>query len=161
MKKIVLQRDILDKWEQHGMMRQTRRSCIMANRQGLREIRARMQELYIYDLYGFRGELKVLANILYPYEQINCIATGIHKGKRRMLVVTYYRLLIISTVFGSPAEIIEMNRELVKNPTYRKKLFTSTVSFESDGVPYRFDLVSRRVLELFVWAIGQPGPVRD
>lgn len=130
------------------------------DRQGMSEIRQRMQELYVYDLYGFRTEIKPLSQLLYPYETINCFATGIHKGKRKMLVVTYYRILIISTGIGSPAEIIEIKRELVEKPNYVKRFFLSTVSFEAEGTSYNFAMVSRRILELFVWAVNQPAPIR-
>ena len=131
------------------------------SRQGVREIKERMQELYVYDLYGFRTESKALASVLYPYETINCFATGIHKGKRRMLVVTYYRIIIISTAFATPADIVSINRELILNPTYVKRFFTSSISFEADGSKYEFSMVSRRVLEMFIWAVGQELPVRD
>ena len=120
-----------------------------------------MQELYVYDLYGFRTEIKPLSQLLYPYETINCFATGIHDGKRKMLVVTYYRLLIISTSLGAPAEIVEIKREMVENATYVKRFFLSTLSFDADGKTYRFSMVSRRVLELFVWAINQTAPIRN
>lgn len=131
------------------------------NRQGLREIRDRMQELYVYDLYAFRTEVKPLASLLYPLETINCFAMGIHEGRRKLVVVTYYRIIIISTSFGSPAQIIEIPREAVSDPSYTKRFFTSSISFTADGDRYTFTLVSRRVLELFVWAVEQPGPIRS
>ncbi|WP_422480056.1 PH domain-containing protein [Pleomorphochaeta sp. DL1XJH-081] len=131
------------------------------NRQNMKEIRQRMQELYVYDLYGFRTEIKPLSQLLYPYETINCFATGIHQGKRKMLVVTYYRVLIISTSLGAPADIVEMKRETIEHATYEKRFFLSTLSFEAEGNSYHFSMVSRRVLELFVWAINQPPPIRN
>lgn len=120
-----------------------------------------MQELYVYDLYGFRTEIKPLSQLLYPYETINCFATGIHQGKRKMLVVTYYRVLIISTSLGAPADIVEMKRETIEHATYEKRFFLSALSFEVEGNSYHFSMVSRRVLELFVWAINQPHPIRN
>ena len=131
------------------------------NRNGIREVRQRMQELYVYDLYGFRTEIKPLASALYPYETINCFATGIHQGRRKMLVVTYYRILIVSISFGSPANIIEIPREKIKNAAYTKRFFTSTLTFETAEEQYLFSMVSRRVLELFVWAVNQDGPIRN
>jgi hypothetical protein len=120
-----------------------------------------MQELYVYDLYGFRTETKALASVLYPYETINCFATGIHKGKRRMLVVTYYRIIIVSTAFGSPADIVSINREQIRHASYTKRFFTSTISFEAEGTTYEFSMVSRRVLEMFTWAVEQTLPIRN
>lgn len=134
---------------------------VAESRQGVREIKQRMQELYVYDLYGFRTETKALASVLYPYETINCFATGIHKGKRRMLVVTYYRIIIVSTAFGSPADIVSINREKIQNPVYLKRFFTSSISFEADGTKYEFAMVSRRVLEMFIWALEQTLPIRN
>jgi len=133
---------------------------VAKNRQTLREIRERMQELYVYDLYAFRTELKPLAELLYPLETINCFAAGIHEKRRKFIVVTYYRVIIISTMFGNPAEITEIKRELVKNPTFKKRFFTSSISFEAEGETYSLSFVSRRVLELFVWAVTQPNPIR-
>ncbi len=120
-----------------------------------------MQELYVYDLYAFRTEVKPLASLLYPLETINCFAMGIHDGKRKLVVVTYYRIIIISTSFGSPAQVTEIPREAVSDPTYIKRFFTSSISFTAEGERYTFSLVSRRVLELFVWAVQQPGPIRS
>jgi hypothetical protein len=135
---------------------------VSANRQGLREIRERMQELYIYDLYAFRSELKPLSAVLYPYETINCILVGLHNRKRKLLAVTYYRIITISASFGSPAEITQINREHIKNPQYTKRWFISSISFETEkGESYTFSMVSRRVLDLFVWAVNQPAPIRS
>ncbi|MDD3823203.1 MAG: PH domain-containing protein [Sphaerochaetaceae bacterium] len=130
------------------------------SRQGVKEIRERMQELYVYDLYGFRTELKTLSSILYPYEKINCFATGIFKGKRRMLVVTHYRLIILSTGFGSAPEIFAFDREHISDPRFTKRFFTSSISFDAEGKTIELAMVSRRVLELFVWAVRQPLPKR-
>ncbi len=138
-----------------------RGSIVATNRQGLREIRERMQELYVYDLYGFRTEIKPLASVLYPLETINCFAMGIHEGKRKLIVVTYYRIIIVSTSFGSPAQITEIPREAVGEPSYKKRFFTSSISFTADGKVHTFSLVSRRVLELFVWAVQLPAPIRS
>ena len=131
------------------------------NRAGIRDIRERMQQLYLYDLYAFRPELKPLAAVLYPYEKINCFFVGIHKQKRKLVVVTHYRILIIQSTFSKPAQIIEIRREAVQNPSYTKRFFTSSISFETEEEEFKFSLVSRRVLELFVWAVNQPLPLRQ
>ena len=130
-------------------------------RQGLREIRERLQELYLYDLYAFRSELKPLASLLYPLETINCVLAGFHEGRRKLLVVTYYRLIIITNSFGTPAQITEIKREMVTNPSFVKRLFSSTVSFEVEGTLHTFRFVSQRTLELFVWAVNQRPPIRS
>lgn len=131
------------------------------SRRTVKEIRERMQELYVYDLYGFRTEIKTLAAILYPYETVNSFATGLHEGKRKLLVVTYYRIIIICTRFGTPPEILWFNREEISNPSFKKHFFTSSISFDIEGTHFLFSMVSRRVLELFVWAVNQPAPIRN
>lgn len=120
-----------------------------------------MQELYVYDLYGFRTETKALAAVLYPYEKINSFAVGLHEGRRKMLVVTYYRLIIVFSKIGSPPEFRWFDREEISNPRFEKRFFASSISFEAQGETHEFSMVSRRVLELFVWAVEQPAPIRS
>lgn len=127
----------------------------------VKEIRERMQELYLYDLYGFRAENKVLASLLYPLEKINSIAVGLHEGRKKMVVVTYYRLIIIHAPIGREAEIEIFNREEITNASYNKRFFSSSILFEAKGRGYEFTMVSRRVVELFVWAVEQPAPLRE
>lgn len=115
-----------------------------------------MQELYVYDLYGFRLEVKQLAQIIYPYETINCFATGIHEGLRQMLVVTGYRIIIVgSRLFGKSGATV-ISRSSVHSFSAQKRWFTSSIEFESEEGTFRFRNVSRRVLELFEWAMEQP-----
>jgi hypothetical protein len=125
------------------------------------DIRQRMQELYVYDLYGFRPEIKALARVLYPLEAINCFATGIYQGRRRMLVVTYYRIIMVTVSIGSPAEIITIHREAITHHTYHRRFFTSSIEFGTNDSNYELTMVSRRVLELFSWAIELPLPETD
>ena len=126
----------------------------------VREVRERMQELYVYDLYGFRTEAKVLASVLYPHEVVNCFATGIHEGKRKMLVVTVYRIIVISTAFASSPDIITIPREEISHPMVVKRFFFSSISFEVYSKEFLFTLVSQRVLDVFLWALEQPIPDR-
>lgn len=119
-------------------------------------IRQRMQELYVYDLYGFRLEVKELAQLIYPHEIINCFATGVYDGLRRMVVVTGYRVIVVGRRLVGQGEILSISRKDVTDFHYTKRLFASTISFTSDGQEYRFTGVSRRVVELFGWAMQQP-----
>lgn len=125
------------------------------------DIRKRMQELYVYDLYGFRTEIKALSSILYPFETINAFATGIYKGKRRMIVVTIYRIVVVSTGLASEPDVYELRREDITGYTIKKKFFVSSISVESGEETFEFKMVSRRVLDLFGWAIDQPLPELD
>jgi hypothetical protein len=119
-------------------------------------IRERMQELYVYDLYGFRSENKALAGTLYPHEKINSFAVGLHEGLKKMLVVTTHRLIIIRSSFGKTPDVQAVKRELIEEPSYTKRFFNSELSFKLHGETFTFTMVSRRVLELFVWAVEQP-----
>jgi fructose-1,6-bisphosphatase len=122
----------------------------------VKSVRERMQELYVYDLYGFRSENKALAAVLYPHEKINSFAVGFHEGLRKMLVVTSHRLLIIKSSIGKTPSVQAVKRELIEEPSYTKRFFTSSLSFKLDGETFTFRMVSRRVLELFVWAVERP-----
>ena len=115
-----------------------------------------MQELYVYDLYGFRPEVKILSTVLYSYEIIYSFATGIYNGLRRMVVVTNYRALIIGSRMLGGSEIIKIPRKEVKSSSYTKKLIGSSIEFSTAENKYVFENVSRRVLELFEWALKQP-----
>jgi len=123
-----------------------------------KDVRERMQELYVYDLYGFRPEIKSLSALLYPYETINCFATGVHQGLRRMVVVTVYRVLVIGNRLASGADVIAIPRKDVLSHTHNKRFFTSSIEFDTAKNHYEFTNVSRRVLELFDWALDQPLP---
>lgn len=120
------------------------------------DIIRRMQELFVYDLYGFRLETKALASIVYPYETINSFATGISDGVRKMVVVTGYRVIIVTRRPVGGTEAIVIPRTQITSHSYEKRWFTSTISFGSEEGEYRFTGVSRRVVELFDWAMGQP-----
>ena len=122
----------------------------------IKSVRERMQELYIYDLYGFRSENKALAGTLFPHEKINSFAVGLHDGKKKMLVVTTHRLIIIRSSVGRAPEVQAVKREHVKDQKFQKRFFASTISFVVNNELFTFHMVSRRVLELFVWAVEQP-----
>lgn len=115
-----------------------------------------MQELYVYDLYGFRPEIKALSSIVYPYETINCFATGIHEGIRRLMAVTGYRVIIVGRRLIGGSDAIVIPRSQITSHSYRKRWFTSSIEFESEEGRFLLTNVSRRVLELFDWAMEQP-----
>lgn len=120
------------------------------------DIIQRMQELYVYDLYGFRPEIKALTAIVYPYETINSFATGILDGLRRLVVVTGYRVIIIGRRLAGGGEVVVIPRTAITAHSYEKRWFSSTISIESSEGNYVFRGVSRRVVELFDWAMEQP-----
>ncbi len=123
---------------------------------------SRMKELYLYDLYWYRREIKTLASILYYAEPVNCFLTGVSDGLRRFLAVTDSRAIIIGQRFGSPEEIDIIPRKDISSYSADKKLFGSSVRFSAEnGAEYSFTGVSRRVLDLFIWSMKQDIPVFD
>lgn len=117
----------------------------------------RMKELYVYDLYGLRRELKPLSRILYIDEPINCFATGVMNGLRRLLVVTDSRVIIIGNHIGAPSDIDIIPRNDIIAHSVTKKFFASSIEFmTSNKANYLLTAVSRRVLDLFNWALDQP-----
>ncbi len=117
----------------------------------------RMKELYVYDLYGLRRELKPLSQVLYTGEPLNCFATGVMEGLRRLLAVTDSRVIIIGNHIGSPSDIDIIPRNDITEHSATKKLFASSIEFKtSTGAHYVLTAVSRRVLDLFNWALDQP-----
>ncbi|MFA6689513.1 MAG: PH domain-containing protein [Sphaerochaetaceae bacterium] len=120
-------------------------------------ITQRMKELYVYELYGLRRELKPLSRVLYNDETINCFATGVSDGLRRMLVVTDSRVIIVGNHLGSPSDIDIIPRKDIVFHGTTKKLFASSIEFTTtNGAHYLLTAVSRRVLDLFDWALDQP-----
>lgn len=127
-----------------------------------KEIRDRMRELYIYDLYSLRGEIKPLGRTLYPGETVNCFATGIMDGLRRMAAVTASRVIIIGCRPGSAPEFHIIPRAEIVSHAVTKRFFGSSIEFTGrDGVSFKMTNVSRRILELFEWALERPLPNPD
>ncbi len=121
-----------------------------------RDITERLQELYIYDLYGFKRELKPLAMILNIDETINCMATGIFEGKRRLVCVTDYRVIILFVpAVGIPENTIIL-RDGIIDYEASEKFFTSTFSFSTKNMNFKFKNTQRRIIDLFLWAMEQP-----
>lgn len=121
-----------------------------------KDIISRLQELYIYDLYGFKTELKPLAMILLLDETINCVATAIYEGKRRLICVTDYRIIILFTPVVGTGESTIIKRKAVVNFDANKRLFNSNFKIETDDKEYIFRNTQRRIIDLFLWAMDQP-----
>lgn len=125
-------------------------------------IKDRMRELYLYDLYSLRPEIKILARVINPYETINCMATGVLDGQRRMLVVTDHRVIIIATHLGSAPDLFVIPRRDVASHSASKRFFASSIELTArNGARYELKNVSRRVLDLYEWALDQPLPKTD
>ncbi len=120
------------------------------------DIILRLQELYIYDLYGFKKELKPLASLLYIDEKINFMATAIFDGKRRLVCITDYRIIILFIPIIGSAESTIVKRKAVVDYQAKEKFFTSWFSFNTKGQSFLFKNTQKRIIDLFLWAMEQP-----
>lgn len=121
-----------------------------------KDIVERLQELYIYDLYGFKRELKPLSMILLLDEKINCVSTAIVDGKRRFVCVTDYRVIILFTpIVGIPENTIVLRKAIV-DYSAKKKIFNSSFSFSTKDMEFKFKNTQKRIIDLFLWAMEQP-----
>ncbi|MFA6846408.1 MAG: PH domain-containing protein [Sphaerochaetaceae bacterium] len=116
----------------------------------------RLQELYLYDLYGFRLELKPLAELLNIGEILNCVATGVYKGRRRMIAVTDYRVLVIASSVLAATEVFIIQRSAITSYSVKKRLIGSNLHLETAKETYVFTNTQKRILDLFLWALGLP-----
>ncbi|MCY1151050.1 MAG: hypothetical protein OWP43_01370 [Sphaerochaetaceae bacterium] len=121
-----------------------------------KDIISRLQELYIYDLYGFKTELKPLALILLVDETINCVATAILDGKRRFVCITDYRIIILFTPVVGTGESTIIKRKAVVDFEANKKILNSSFKITTDEKEYIFRNTQRRIIDLFLWAMKQP-----
>lgn len=121
-----------------------------------KDIIERLQELYIYDLYGFKKELKPLSMLLYIDEKINCVATAIIDGKRRFVCVTDYRVIILFTPIVGINENTVVLRKAIVDYSAEKKFFNSSFSFSTKDKTFSFKNTQKRIIDLFLWAMEQP-----
>lgn len=130
--------------------------------QNKNQITDRLKELYIYDLYGYRPEIKMLSSLLYVDETINCLLTGVYSGLRDLVCVTDSRLIVIGKHLVSGADLLIFPRQDILSFSHQKKFFDSSVTFSiKNGDTYTFTGVSKRVLELFDWALEREIKVYD
>lgn len=121
-----------------------------------KDIISRLQELYIYDLYGFKTELKPLAMILNIDETINCVATAIFEGKRRLICITDYRVIILMTPMIGSTESTIIKRKAITDYSATKKFYNSYFSLSTKDKTYLFRNTQKRIIDLYLWALEQP-----
>lgn len=116
----------------------------------------RLQELYLYSLYGFSSELKALASILKPEETPNFFARGLYNGIRQMLVITDARVLLVYSPRLARGEVKVIDRQAVTGYSVSKIMFNNSVRFNTDTDVFEMRHVPGKVLDLFNWAMEQP-----
>ena len=122
----------------------------------------RLQELSIYSEFYHRKELKALAQILVPGEQLNCILTGVHEANRKMLAVTDQRIIIIFAGTLGAGDVKFIRRESVQNYQFEKRFLFSSVRIDTKGgASFAFSNTQGHLKDLFLWAMEQPLPDPD
>ncbi len=125
------------------------------------DIEARLKELGIYSNYYYKLELKVLARILNLDEKLNSVVTGVVDGRRRMVVVTDFRIIIVAAGAISAAEVLIIRRDAVKSWKFEKKFLLSSITIETSEKTVVIKQTQGSQQKLFTWAMNQPIKVYD
>ncbi len=119
------------------------------------DVLSRLKELGIYSDYYYRIELKVLGQLLNMDEKLNSVLTGVVDGKRRMVAVTDFRILIISAGVVSQSDIKIIKRTAVKSWQFTKKFLLSSVSIITEQGEILIKQTQAKQEKLFTWAMNQ------
>lgn len=128
---------------------------------GKKEVIRRLQELYLYSLYGFSSELAPLAAMLGEGEIPNFFCRGVYDGRRQMLVITNLRVIFIYAPRLSSADVKVVRRDAVEGYSVSRIMFNNSVRFNTQDEVFEMTRVPGKVLDLFTWAMEQPLPARD
>ena len=122
------------------------------------DLNSRLQELGIYNDFYYRREMRPLTQILYDWERVNCIFTGVNQGYRKLVAVTEIRIIIIFAAALGSGEIKVIRRSAVTNYGYEKKLLFGSAFIETESERLDFSNTQRGLKELFDWAMARPIP---
>ena len=117
------------------------------------EIRKRLQELGLSDLYGFKRELRTLPGLLTFDEVLYAMTSGITEGSRWSVFVTDARVIFISSHIVSGVGVKYIDRADVREITVKRGLLFGSISFIAGETPVMIDQVAKRSIDLFVWAL--------
>ena len=126
-----------------------------------KDIESRLHELGIYSNYYYRIELKALSHILNVDETLNSVVTGVFDGRRRMIAVTDYRIIIVASGAISAGEVTVIRRDAVKSWKFNKKILLSSIEIETSEKTFVFKQTQAGQKNLFTWAMNQPMKVFD
>ena len=118
------------------------------------DLNERLRALGLYSEYYHRLELKPLANMLQVDEKLLCILTGVNEGRRRMLAVTDYRLIIIGAGAVTSGEVTTIKRSAVTAWKFDRRFLLSSVTVNAAGKDYEFRQTQAARKELFEKAMG-------
>lgn len=126
-----------------------------------RDIESRLKELGIYSDYYYKLELKVLAKVLNVDETLNSIVTGVVDGRRRMVAVTDFRIIIVAAGAISAAEVMVIRRNAIKSWKFNRKFLLSSIEIETSEKTVVVKQTQAAQKKLFTWAMNQPIKVYD
>lgn len=121
-----------------------------------KDIESRLKELGIYSDYYYKLELKVLAKVLNFDEVLNSVITGVLDGRRRMIAVTDFRLIVVAAGAISAADVLVIRRDAIKSWKFNRKFLLSSVEIETEGKSFLFKQTQAGQQKLFTWAMNQP-----
>lgn len=119
-----------------------------------RDLEKRLRDLGEYSEYWMRKELKILAPMLKPGEELYCVLTGVNEANRKMLAVTDNRLIIIFAAALGSGEVKVIKKEAVTSYNFEKRLF-SKLTVSAAGEDYMFTNTQGGRKELFEWAMNK------
>ncbi len=117
------------------------------------EIKDKLKELGVYNLYSYRLETRTLPQILHMDEQLYGVTSGVYEGRRWLAAVTGEHLYLIAVNPLSKTEVKLVKRSAVTQVKVKKGILFSSVSLEHDDGVIRLDHVSKASVSSFVWAV--------
>lgn len=121
-----------------------------------RDIETRLRELGIYSNYYYRLELKALSMVMNPDETLNSVITGVMDGRRRLVAVTDYRVIIIAGGTLGAGEVTLIRRDSIKDWHFTKKFLLSSVEIKTSEQNFLIKQTQGGQQKLFTWAMEQP-----
>lgn len=119
------------------------------------DITERLRELGIYSQYYYRLELKPLSRFLNVDEKLNCVLTGVIDGRRRLVAITDFRILLIASGAITSGEILIIRRDAVTSWSFNKKFLLSSAVIETKDKTYQIKQTQAGIQKLFTWAMEQ------
>ena len=121
-----------------------------------KQVEQRLEELGISDLYSFRLELKPLASVLQIDEKLNCVATGLYDGSRKLIAVTDYRIIVVGAGVLQQGNILIIKRNALTGWKFNKKFLISSIELTTKDKTYLFKNTQARIASLFEKAMLEP-----
>lgn len=120
------------------------------------DIKERLKELNLHDVYGYRMEIKALPQVLGLDEELYGITSGLYHGRRWLSAVTGETVYMISSSPVSSTEVKKFARNSVHNISSRKGLFFGKIIIElADDDIIILEHVAKKSIDGFLWAVDR------